>query len=307
MRVLFVGLGSIGSRHLKNLALELRQRGTAFTVDTLRSGDRQPDAELSQYISKSFTCYSQLEQYDAAFITNPTALHLETLKKLVPRAKNIFIEKPVFTDADVRLDTLGLKQDSHYYVACPLRRSPVLRRVAEIISADLPTAVRAICSSYLPQWRPKTDYKNSYSANPSLGGGVRRDLIHEWDYLTSLFGFPTTTKSFYGKKSALEIDSEDTAVYVAEYPSLLLSLHVDYTGRAARRELELFLPNETVVADIQKNEIRYLVSQNTERFSPVDIHRLEMCYFLDLCGGLCDNINPVDRAVKTLETALTDN
>ena len=45
-----------------------------------------------------------------------------------------------------------------------------------------------------------------------MGGGVGIDLIHEWDYLTWLFGTPVETYSIQRKISNLEIDSDDVAI-----------------------------------------------------------------------------------------------
>ncbi|WP_298654045.1 Gfo/Idh/MocA family oxidoreductase, partial [uncultured Proteiniphilum sp.] len=60
-----------------------------------------------------------------------------------------------------------------------------------------------------PDWRPNTDYKKSYSAKKEEGGGVSIDLIHEWDYLIYLFGFPQEVYNLQGKFSHLDINSED--------------------------------------------------------------------------------------------------
>ena len=82
-----------------------------------------------------------------------------------------------------------------------------------------------------------------------MGGGVSLDLIHEWDYLKLLFGKPR--KHFYlcGTKSELEIDSDDIAVYIAEYTDKIVELHLDYFGRRSVRLLELFTESGTMKAD----------------------------------------------------------
>ena len=43
------------------------------------------------------------------------------------------------------------------------------------------------------------------------------DLIHEWDYLTYLFGIPEQMYKFVSHCSSLEINSDDLAVYIAKY------------------------------------------------------------------------------------------
>lgn len=75
------------------------------------------------------------------------------------------------------------------------------------------------------------DYRTVYSAHKDMGGGVTIDLIHEWDYLVELFGKPEKMYNFKGTYSHLEIDSDDLSVYIAQYPTLLCEVHLDYFGR----------------------------------------------------------------------------
>ena len=43
----------------------------------------------------------------------------------------------------------------------------------------------------LKKWRPDINYKDSVSAKKSLGGGALRELSHEIDLATHLFGTPS--------------------------------------------------------------------------------------------------------------------
>lgn len=306
MRVLFVGLGSIGCRHIKNLAAELRGRGIDFEIDALRSGTRPLPDDVAPLVSHEFCDISQLEKYDIAYITNPSSLHAETIKALVDIADAMFIEKPVFIDPATDISSLGLRPNGIYYVACPLRHSPVVRRAIEIAHANEVRAARAICSSYLPEWRKNGDYRSCYSARRDMGGGVELDLVHEWDYLTAAFGYPRQCRGFGGRYSALEITSDDVAVYTARYDDMLLSLHLDYIGRAARRELEIYCDDETYIADIIGGTIRHLRSGEVESFSGYDIYKNETKYFTDLVTGReKHNINTVENAAAVLALALS--
>ena len=82
---------------------------------------------------------------------------------------------------------------------------------------------------------------------PQTYCGVSIDLIHEWDYLTWLFGFPDEVCNFRGKYSDLEIDSDDHSVYIAKYPDKQISLSLDYFGRIERREIELSTPTGSAI------------------------------------------------------------
>ncbi|NLL92380.1 MAG: Gfo/Idh/MocA family oxidoreductase [Ruminococcaceae bacterium] len=305
MKFLFVGLGSIGQRHLKNLHTLVGNSNEDCVIDALRRTESQELPDFSGLIDNLYTDIADIPyDYDAVFITNPSNLHYETLLKVKDRTNAVFIEKPVFSTPDIDIASLNLKDDGIYYVACPLRRSPVLSRVSDMVRDKKPLAVRAICSSYLPDWRPSADYTKSYSANASMGGGVRLDLIHEWDYLVSLFGFPSRVESISSKVSNLSIDSEDIAIYIADYKDMTVSLHLDYFGRHAKREMELIFDDKTLKADILNNRIVFENENKTEVFSPADIHFLEMSYFLDLIKGRKENINTVAHAYKVVQLAL---
>lgn len=83
-----------------------------------------------------------------------------------------------------------------------------------------------------------------------MGGGVAIDLVHEWDYLTWLMGFPQEVRYFGGTYSALEIDSDDLAVYMGRYSNRIVELHLDYFGRRSQRTLELFTAGEVITLDL---------------------------------------------------------
>ena len=81
MKVCFIGAGSIGRRHIRNLSKLIPKQN--LTIDLFRSGlGVSLDTETQKLIHKTFTNVSQMDaDYDIIFITNPTSLHLDTLLK----------------------------------------------------------------------------------------------------------------------------------------------------------------------------------------------------------------------------------
>lgn len=304
LKILFCGLGSIGTRHLKNLRAVLAQRGIDFSVDAVRSSLREMSDETAPLIRKSYLLHGDIpDDYDIAFVTNPTSLHFDTVSSLSKKAKNMFIEKPVF--ASVPQGPLP-QSGGVRYVACPLRHTPLARELGRIAENKRISAVRAICSSYLPEWRKGVDYRENYSAKKELGGGVRLDLIHEWDYLTHIFGMPDEVRSFSGHVSPLEITSEDVALYIARYPDKLLSLHIDYVGRKSRREVELLCDDDVIVGDFVNGVVKSLVTGSLTELPREDFYVNEMNYFIDcVLNDTRDNINTVEHALEVLRIALS--
>ncbi|HIX04603.1 MAG TPA: gfo/Idh/MocA family oxidoreductase [Candidatus Fournierella pullicola] len=306
MEVLFVGLGSIGTRHLRNLFQVAKEKGIEVQADALRSSMRPLAEDVEGLLRAQYVSYDQLGHYDAAFITNPTHLHAHTLAELAGKVDCFFIEKPIFEGTGYDLEQLGLGPNQKAYVAAPMRWCGTFLALKERMPDLKPYSARVICSSYLPEWRPGVDYRTVYSAHKEMGGGVTIDLIHEWDYLVDLFGAPLEMYNFKGTYSHLEIDSDDLSVYIARYPSLLAEVHLDYFGRTYRRAIELFCKEGTVTADFGAGTLTLENGEVIHCEEPVNQRYLrEMDYFLDYAGkGKGESINSPAMAQKVLGLTL---
>ena len=306
-KVLFVGVGSIARRHIQNLRAIAEQQDINLTIAAFH---RQTGFVREDGIDQDYCCFSEVpDDFDAVFITNPTSFHLEALRQFHNKGKHFFIEKPVVSpDQILEAKGFSLREGAIYYVACPLRYNAVIQYIKNNINPSDVISVRSISSSYLPDWRPGQDYRKTYSAHRELGGGVSIDLIHEWDYLTWLFGWPDKVSAYIGKKSALEIDSDDYAIYMAEYPDKIAELHLDYFGRKTIRRIELLTKHDTIVGDLVGNHISFLLSGETVDFNEArdDYQKRELEHFLKMTMGLAESENGFMHGVRVLELTQGD-
>lgn len=308
LTALFVGLGSIGTRHLKNLAALCQTRGLALQADAWRSDLARPlRPGVQELLHAQFTDPAQMAaRYDLVFITNPTALHAQALTAVGGRAGALFIEKPIFDDP--ALDPAAfLDPGQKACVAAPMRWCGTMLALKEALPAlGRPYCARVLCSSYLPDWRPGVDYRTVYSAHRDLGGGVAIDLIHEWDYLVDLFGAPDQIDCLRGTYSDLELDSDDIALYIARWPRMLGEVHLDYFGRGYRRTLELFFGPGSLVADFGAGTLT--LPDGTVHSYTEDVNRRyerEMEYFLDYAlGPAGESVNTPAMAAEVLRLTL---
>ena len=300
LKVCFVGVGSIAKRHIRNLCAICADNKIEVIIDAFRRSQDIVDGVDHIYCNES----DMPDDYDIIFITNPTELHLLSLRQFHSKGKHFFIEKPVVSLSQIEAaKQFQIREDSIYYVACPLRYNAVIQWIKNNIDPSDVISVRSISSSYLPDWRPGQNYRDTYSAHKDLGGGVSIDLIHEWDYLTYLFGWPSRVNSMIGKKSDLKIDSDDYAIYIAEYTDKIIELHLDYFGRKTIREVQLFTKEDTILGDLVNNKLTLMRNSETIEFHEErdDYQKRELTYFFDLINhrGLMED--GYHHGVKVLE------
>lgn len=308
-RIAFVGLGSIATRHLKNVHAYLASQGDSCMVDLYRSSLGRPLAdELQSLVSNIYLFADEIptdRQYDVVFVTNPTSMHYETVDRFAAHTKSFFIEKPVFDSTSVDEKIFETIKNIPSYVACPLHYNAVLQYVKENVNPDEVICARAMSSSYLPDWRPGQDYRKCYSAHKDMGGGASIDLIHEWDYLTWLFGMPTECHSMISKVSNLEIDSDDLALYIAKNKRITFEVHLDYIGRKAVRTLDLFTTNDTIHCDMIAGTVNYLKSGKTIKLeSERNAYQMaEIAHFFEIINNKTINDSTPEHAYHVLKIA----
>jgi predicted dehydrogenase len=256
-RCLFVGLGGIGQRHLRNLRA---LRGASVEVHAFRArGERRllsdtlqvvpgQDLEQAYGVTVHRELAAALEQRpDVVFVTNPSSLHVMTALSALEYGAHVLIEKPISHTLDgvAELSQLAERRGRVGAVAYQLRFHPGFRRTQQILRDGLLGRVlfaEAVVAEYLPGFHPYEDYRRMYASRRDLGGGVVLSQIHEIDYLLALFGLPERVFSLGGKLSQLEIDVDDVASSLLEFRHadggiMPVRLHQDYVQRAPERRL----------------------------------------------------------------------
>lgn len=233
-KILIVGLGSIGKRHLQ-LA---REQFPKAEIKVLR---HKTTEEVPDYSNGCLNSIEDAIQFapQIAVVANPSTLHLPIAQALAEIGTHLLIEKPLSNSTEgVRklIETCDVGQNT-LFVGYNLRYSPSLKFFKEkvidgIIGNTL--SVRSEVGQYLPAWRPGSDYRVGVSASERLGGGVLLELSHELDYLQWVFGEIDWVRASLSRQSTLEIDVEDTAHLIlgftrrSEISQLIGSLNMDF-------------------------------------------------------------------------------
>jgi predicted dehydrogenase len=230
--VLVRGTGSIGMRHLRILRDHLGRAAAAWPVRPTRAEALRAEGWT---VADGWT--------GAAIVATDTGRHLADIAAALEAGAHVLAEKPLTPDARGLASLAALAQhvDRRIYVAAPLRFALGLQQARQTISRLGPLhGVRIECQSYLPDWRPRLDHRESYAARPDEGG-VLRDLIHEIDYAVWLFGRPERVFARFQGGSRLDIASEAGADLLWQSPDdVTVSLRLDYLTRTPRRRLSVY-------------------------------------------------------------------
>ena len=233
-RLLIVGLGSIGRRHLSI------SRALLPNAD-IRVLRHQRCESTPEYANG---CINSLDEALAfapqvAVICSPATFHLQTAQPLAEAGAHLLVEKPLAASLEgvgQLLSTCAVRK-SVLMTAYNLRFVRSLQEYRRLIQSGRigrVISVRCEIGQYLPSWRPGSDYRKGVSALFGLGGGALLELSHEIDYLRWIFGEVAWVQASLSRQSELEVDVEDTA-------HLILGFDPDKDGRKLIANLSMDL------------------------------------------------------------------
>jgi predicted dehydrogenase len=314
-RILVVGCGSIGKRHIGNLLALKAGEVVAFDVRE----ERRVEVEKRWNIESVTSLEEAFEQKPhAAVIATPPSLHIPVALQAAEHGCHLFIEKPLAAGMQRVGELLERAQRQRLVtlVGCNMRFHPGLMHVKKLIDAGAVGAVlsaRAAFGQYLPDWHPREDYRKGYSARRDLGGGIILDAIHEVDYLRWLVGEIQSVACFAGRLSSLEIETEDSASLLLRFASGAIGeIHVDYVQRAYRRNAQIVGEKGTIDWDYPSREVRWYSADDRQWRAvgaPTDweaneMYLDEMRHFLRCLDGAEAPALDLLNAKRVLEIAL---
>lgn len=224
-RVLIIGVGSIGERHLRCFQASGRVEVSLVEVnESLRS------AVAERY--KIAHAYSNLdaalaEPHDVAVVCTPAHLHVPMAQKLAERGMHVLIEKPlsITTDGvDQLIRTTGEKRVTAG-LAYVYRANPVLADMRHAIQSGRfgkPVEFVFVGGQHFPTFRPA--YRQIYYTRHETGGGAIQDaLTHLFNAAEWLVG-PIDRIVCDAAHQVLEgVTVEDTVHAIARHGNVMAS------------------------------------------------------------------------------------
>jgi predicted dehydrogenase len=286
LKALVVGYGSIGARHARLLT----DLGCDVAVVSARAID-------FPRVYGVLRMALETHRPDYVIIANSTDLHHQTLTELIGLGYlgTVLVEKPMFA----HVAPLPAPPLCTIFVAYNLRFHPIIRSLRAMLESQRILSVDAYVGQYLPDWRPDRNYRTSYSAEATKGGGVLRDLSHELDYLTWILGGWRRVSALGGKLSSLQIDSADVFAILLSTPACsVVTVQLNYVDRRGRRTVIVNTDECSMEADLISGTLT--VDRNTEAFNVERDDTYRMMHAAVLAGDtqmLCT----VEEGLRTMK------
>ena len=267
-KILFLGLGGAGQRHLRLFSKRLPKAkliSWRMTNKTPTLNDNFTVSKVSleeMYGLKIFNDIAEAfdQKPDLAVISYPSAFHHEMIVECAKRGINIFIEKPGainITQAN-SIKRIIKKYKVDFFISFQRSFHPLIEKMFHYIKNNKIgqiMSVRINVGSYVPEWHPYEDFYSLYACQTRLGGGVITTECHELDILLSLFGIPKNVYSTNNQRGKYKILADDSSTMLFEYKKFTASINLCFMQKKQERNISIIGQDGNVFVDLNEQSI----------------------------------------------------
>jgi UDP-N-acetylglucosamine 3-dehydrogenase len=254
MKVLLVGLGRWGEKHLRVLtelgvelwAADVSAERRAFAVNAGVARERAV-ADFRR----------ALPQVDAVDIVTPADNHLALAGECLRAGRDCFIEKPLTLTVDEGRRLAGIVADTGriLQVGHIFRFHPVTTALRERLAGGALGRVRYCTGRFAGFKRPRTDV-----------GVTQTDAIHYFDLFAYLLERPATAVTAT-LRDYLGRGMDDCAFATVEYGDVTAVVEAGYFAPGTVRDCAIVGEHATIAADFGSSEVRVLANRHVQSAS----------------------------------------
>ena len=313
-RILVVGVGSIGERHLRCFQ-ETNRCDVGFC---------EPNESLRSTIAEKYGISSAAadwksvlatEQYTAAVIATPAQLHVPIATQLAEHGLHLLIEKPVSTSLDGinRLESLVAEKKLSAAIGYTHRAHPANRAVHQAIQAGRfgqPLQVVMQGGQHFPTFRPA--YREIYYTNHATGGGAIQDaMTHMFNLGEWLVGPIDRLVTDAAHLSLPGVTVEDTVHTLTRQGNVLGSYTLNQYQAPSETTVTVVCEEGTCRVDYSRSRWSWITEINQSwNHEPADIEKRDLLYieqanqFLDFVEGSTAPFCTLAEGIQTLRVNL---
>ena len=251
MKVLLVGLGRWGEKHLRVLA-ELGVELWAADVSAERRAFAVNAGVAPARAVEDFR--RALPHVDAVDIVTPADNHLALAGECLRAGRDCFVEKPLALTVDEGRRLAGIVADTGriLQVGHIFRFHPVTTALRERLAAGALGRVRYCTGRFAGFKRPRTDV-----------GVTQTDAIHYFDLFAHLLDRPATAVTAT-LRDYLGRGMDDCSFATVEYGDVPAFVEAGYFAPGTYRDCVLVGERATIAADFGSSEVRILANRHVQ-------------------------------------------
>lgn len=275
-RVLIIGVGSIGERHLRCFATTGRADVSLCEINPT----------LRQTVAERYSVKDAFDSVDAALATRPDIvlvatpahLHIPIATAAARRGAHLLIEKPLSTTFDGidELQRIVTERGVTASIAYVYRSHPVLTAMREALRSGRfgePLQIVATTGQHFPFYRPA--YRDTYYKDRRTGGGAVQDaLTHLMNAAEWLVGPVNRVVADVDHKVLQGVDVEDTVHVLTRHGAIMGSYSLNQHQAPNELTLTVICTGGTVRFENHCNRWRWMLEPGTdwtdENFPPME-------------------------------------
>ena len=261
MKILVVGLGSMGKRRIRNLQFLKNDDIIGFDLRE----DRCSEAS-EKYKIKTFSSIEDAisQKPIAMVISTPPNLHMKFAKIALANNIHFFTEASVVQDEMKEVIDQLEKNDVIGLPSCTMRYHPIIKEIKNLLEKNTigkPLSFLYHSGQYLPDWHPWEDYRKYYVSKRETGA-CREIVPFELVWIIDLFGKINAVSAIKAKVSNLEADIDDIYNILLDFDvGLQASMTVEVITRFPYRQLKILGENGVIFADWSERIIKYFTKE----------------------------------------------
>lgn len=239
MKIIVIGLGSMGKRRLR--LLSERKDVELFGIDSQESRCEEVKEKFGITCFKSIAEAVESENLEAAVISTSPLSHAAIIKECLTHNLHVFTEINLVQDGYEENMALAKEKDLVLFLSSTfLYRKETKTIIDKVQNAKCPLNYIYHVGQYLPDWHPWESYNNYFIGNPRTNG-CREIMSIDLPWVVTAFG---SIKKFYvvkSKNTELNISYNDNYLITLEHESGHKGVFaVDVVARKSGRHIDIF-------------------------------------------------------------------
>lgn len=303
MKIIVIGLGSMGKRRIRLLKDNFPKEYIIIGVDTRE--DRRIE------VSKLFNIktYSDLdkaiqaEKPDSVLVCTSPITHSKLILKALENDLSVFTEINLLSDGYEEIINLANEKGLNLFLSSTFMYRKEIQYIQDRVSNSKDKFhYRYHVGQYLPDWHPWEGFNDFFVGNKRTNG-CRELLAIEMPWIINTFGRINSFNVIKDKISSLKLDYPDSYIITLEHENGHKGvLSIDIVSRNAIRSLEIYSENNHIFwegtpeslkeYDIEKKQLvnidtysKYIQDQRYAENIIEDAYLEEVQTFVDMVEG----------------------